>query len=86
MPGISPQMREFAQRVFADEETQKPCQDCGGVHARVCPRIQSSRIVINEKGVITEREVAYWAPGVWESYGIIWPEDVYDDDDASSGE
>jgi hypothetical protein len=86
MPGMSQELRDFARQVFADKADQKPCQDCGGVHARVCPRLQSVRQVINADGVLVEREVTYWAPGVWESYGIIWPEDVYDDDDASPGD
>lgn len=84
---ISPAMREYAQRVFADKEEQKPCQDCGGVHPRACPRIASLAVKVNGDGVVTEREVTYWAPGVWEIYVQVWPEDVYeDDDDASSGD
>jgi hypothetical protein len=81
---MSPEMREFAQKVFADEVDQKPCQDCGGVHTRICPRLSSVRTVISDKGIITERDVTYWAPGTWET-GIIWAEDVYDDDDAGAG-
>jgi hypothetical protein len=86
MPEISQEMREFAQAVFsgADKE-HPPCQDCGGVHVRVCPRIASVRTVISDQGVLTEREVTYWAPGTWEK-DIIWAGDVYDSDDASSGD
>lgn len=86
MPEISPEMREFAQRVFSGEDKDhQPCQDCGGVHVRMCPRLSSVRTVISDKGIIVEREVTYWAPGTWEA-GIIWAGDVYEDDDASSGD
>jgi hypothetical protein len=87
MPEIPPQLRDFARAVFSGlDKEHPPCGDCGGVHARECPRISSVRAVINEKGVVVEREVSYWAPGTWEKYGIIWPEDVYEDDDASSSD
>jgi uncharacterized Zn finger protein len=84
MPVISAEMRDFARKVFADDAEQKPCQDCGGVHTRVCPRLSSVRVVVSDKGVITEREVTYWAPGTWEK-DIIWAEDVYDDDEPGAG-
>jgi hypothetical protein len=78
-------MREFAQKVFSGEDSEhQPCQDCGGVHTRACPRIASMSIVIGQegdmKGVVTEREVTYWAPGTWEK-GIIFADDVWEDDD-----
>lgn len=87
MPQMSPEMREFARAVFSGaDKNHQPCQDCGGVHARVCPRIASVKTVINGDKVVTEREVTYWAPGTWEK-GIIWSEDVHDDsDDAGTGD
>ena len=86
MPEVSPQMREFAEAVFSGQDKDHPpCQDCGGVHARACPRIAKLHVVINGDGVVTERTVEYWQPGTWET-GIIWLEDVYDDDDAGSGD
>jgi hypothetical protein len=86
MPYLSPQLREAAKAMFTGEDKDHPpCQDCGGVHARACPRIAKLHTVVNGDGIVTERTVEYWAPGSWESHGIIFPEDVYDDDDASSG-
>lgn len=80
-------LREFAQRVFAGQDpVNKPCEDCGGVHTRACPRIASIRVVLSQAGTtmsITERDVTYWAPGLWEE-GIIWPDDVWEED--SDGE
>lgn len=86
MPDFSPELRDFARQVYAGEVDQKPCQDCGGVHARVCPRLSSVRIVTDGNARVTEREVTYWAPGTWEDYEILWPEDAYEDDDASSSD
>jgi hypothetical protein len=86
MPEFSPEARAAAQAIFsgADKDHQ-PCIDCGGVHARVCPRIHRLTYSLDGSGVVTHREVEYWAPGTWED-GIIWSEDVYDSDDASSGD
>jgi hypothetical protein len=86
-------LRDFAQRVFAGEDKDhEPCGDCGGVHTRACPRIASLHVVIGtageSKGVIIERDVTYWAPGVWEKdiifAGDVWEDD--DDDDASGSD
>lgn len=79
------QMREFAQKVFSgDDPDHKPCDDCGGVHTRACPRIASLRLVIgtvgDEKGVVVERDVTYWAPGVWEK-DVTFADEVWGDDD-----
>lgn len=79
------QMREFAQQVFSGEDKDhQPCQDCGGVHVRACPRIASLRIVTGKvgdtDGVVVERDVTYWAPGVWEK-DVIFADDVWEGDD-----
>jgi hypothetical protein len=79
-------MREFARTVFAGKTDQSACQDCGGLHARACPRIQAVRAVINGDGVVIEREVSYWAPGTWEKYVDIFPEEAYYEDDPRSSE
>jgi hypothetical protein len=74
-------MQDFARKVFSGGDTEHvPCQDCGGVHTRACPRISSIKVVINELGVIVERDVTYWAPGKWED-GIIFADDVWEGDD-----
>lgn len=75
-------LREFARRVFAGQEPgHQPCEDCGGLHRRACPRIAAVRVAISDKGVIVERDVTYWAPGVWEA-GIVWPDDVWEEEDS----
>jgi hypothetical protein len=80
------QLHEFAKRVFAGEEKDhQPCQDCGGVHARACPRISAIKILIDDKGVVVERDVRYWAPGTWED-DVTFPEDVWEDDDPGGGD
>ena len=87
MPDISPQLREAAKAIFSGQDKDHPpCRDCGGVHARACPRVQSERVVFNATGGITERHVTYFPPDTWEHIGILWPEDIYDDDDTSSGD
>jgi hypothetical protein len=66
-------LRDDARAIFSGSDADHPpCQDCGGVHARACPRLSSVRTVINEKGIVTEREVSYWPPGQWEHNVIFW--------------
>lgn len=51
------------------------CMHCGGLHLRACPRVK--RIVFHRKDEISE--VEYWPE--WPDDHIIWPEDIYADED-----
>jgi hypothetical protein len=77
-------LRNDARAIFAgDDAEHKACDDCGGVHARACPRIASLHVKIgtegDTKGVIIERHVTYWPPGQWEKDIIFW-DDVNEPD------
>lgn len=72
-------LREQARAIFSGEdEDHPPCQDCGGVHARACPRIRSIKTIISDKGIVVEREVTFWPPGQWEHQVIFW-DDINDE-------
>jgi hypothetical protein len=79
IPKISPAMREFARQFF-EQPGEPGCIDCGGMHRRQCPRVK--RKTMNADLIVIE--VEYWPPGTWES-DIIFPEDVYESDDAPGG-
>lgn len=57
------------------EQFQKKegCIHCGGLHLRACRRVR--RMVMKNKEDLAE--VEFWADGIWDESGIIWPEDVY---------
>ena len=67
-----------AQQIFAEG---KACPDCGGVHQRACPRIQSQEWHPNGNRV----SVTYFKR--YDDTGVVWPEDAYDPEDteAASG-
>lgn len=67
------------------------CVHCTGIHDHVrglppmrqpCPRIKHARWTDN--GVLLE--VRYWPNGKWETDDIIFPGDVYGDDDDEGDE
>jgi hypothetical protein len=73
---MTPELRGIYQGVFAARPGE-PCPECGGFHLRACPRVK--RQVWHPNGNRTE--VEYWPPGTWEDQEIIWPEDVFEEDD-----
>lgn len=81
---LSVQSRRDAQDIFEGRNPNRsPCEHCGGVHARACPRIKREQItydynVNTSVTQITGRTVSYWPPGTWETDDIIFPEDVYE--------
>ena len=82
---LSAQAKEAARRIFSgEEEGTQPCPDCGGVHARACPRIKSESVVLSAEGQIVQREVHYWPPGQWEA-GIVFADDAFEKDDGEGG-
>jgi hypothetical protein len=93
MARFSPQEMEMARQIFSGEDKEHPpCPDCGGVHARACPRVRSDRVIWsataqNADGsqVVVEREVHYWEPGTWEG-GVIFAPDAFADEPAGSDE
>lgn len=85
MPSISPESRQAAKAIFAGQEPGRgPCPDCGGIHARACPRIAKIHVILNRDGHVTDRAVEYWPPGTWEET-VLFPEDVHDEDKADDG-
>ena len=63
-------------------ERKAQCIHCGGCHLRACPRVR--RIVMRNKEEISE--VEFWAWGSWPTDGIVFPEDVYDEEDEEHGD
>jgi hypothetical protein len=74
---LTAQQRSEAKIFF---ESDRACHECGGMHSRSCPRVKRHRTVYNPNGSVTEREVEYWEPGSWEHLGVVWPEDIYEED------
>ena len=52
-----------------------PCQTCGGLHARSCPRIRSVEYQPKGDDIIIRR-VEYWPDGRWSTEGIYFPESL----------
>ncbi len=82
MAKLSKQQREEARQVF-DEHGQ--CQNCGGLHARACPRVKRMHMRYSEtKGSqlreLIESEFEYFDHGSWPLDDVIWPEDCFEDD------
>jgi len=76
MPELTPEERQQARQLF---EGGKNCQHCGGVHLRACPRVR--KITWHIDGTCTSAE--YWPDREWSDANIVWPEDAYDDEEAS---
>jgi hypothetical protein len=93
MARFSPEELAMARTMFTGEDKDHPpCPDCGGVHARSCPRVSSDRVVwsptavdAQNQPVAIEREVHYWPPGAWEEY-VIFARDAFADDAAAGDE
>jgi hypothetical protein len=52
-----------------------PCQTCGGLHARSCPRVRSVRYITQGDRVLIG-EVTFWPDGKWDTEGIIFPDEL----------
>ena len=52
-----------------------PCQTCGGLHARSCPRVRSVEYTSQGDNILI-RKVEYWPDGRWSTDGIFWPEQL----------
>jgi hypothetical protein len=87
MPKLSREEKAAAQAVFRGEVQGKgPCEDCGGLHQRACPRVRRQVWLRTGAGDGQRTEVEYWPPG-WDDTGVIWPEDAFDpagDDEESA--
>lgn len=81
MTDLSPEERQYLIEKFKSGDY---CPECGGYHLRACPRIQkyAMRYKPENPELVLERQVEFWPPGSWEE-GIIFPEDVYDEDPSS---
>jgi hypothetical protein len=75
---LSREEKQLLKPIFLGQADKHPCTDCGGLHERQCPRIKK-KIWHQTNGNLLE--VEYWSPGWEASYDIIWPEDVFDDDE-----
>lgn len=80
-PVLSKLEKAGAQQVFRGEVPGKgPCEDCGGLHQRACPRIRRQTWIGQGSAAGTRTEVEYWRDGQWDDSGVIWPEDAFADD------
>lgn len=85
--GLTPEHRADARAIFEGAvEGRSACHFCAGIHATVagmpfdrqpCPRVR--RVEWHPDGTVLS--VEYWPPGRWE-HDVIFPSDVYDEDDA----
>jgi hypothetical protein len=68
------------EKAYAREQISqgKACPHCGGLHLRACRRVR--RFVFRKQDEI--QEVEFWRDGQWDEDGIIWPEDVYEGEEA----
>lgn len=75
-----PTPEEFAEMRRKDAENRtlfdrQRCDHCGGLHEFACPRVKS--IARTDAGVTYE----YFDWGTWPTIGIIWPDEVYTEDE-----
>lgn len=74
---LTPEEKRAAQAIFRGEVPGKvPCEDCGGIHQRACPRIRRQVWVGQGSGAGTRVEVEYWK--TFDETGVIWPEDAFE--------
>ena len=52
-----------------------PCQTCGGLHARACPRVRSIEYVPQGDSILIKR-VEYWPDGRWDTSGIMFADQL----------
>lgn len=80
--------KEYARKVFRGEiDGQTACHFCAGIHASVaklrphmqpCPRIKNVERHVD--GTVLKLE--FWPPKTWE-HDVIFPKDVFDEDDGN---
>jgi len=78
---LTPEQKKNYQEKFASKD-KGTCVQCGGWHLRACRRVK--RIVMRNAEEISE--VEFWPDGYWDKTGIIWPEDVFDDEDEEAAD
>lgn len=76
---LTPEERESARGIFEGKGNTAPCMHCGGVHLRACPRVK--KITWHVDGTCTSAE--YWPDREWSDANIVWPEDAYDEEEAT---
>ena len=69
-------------RALFQERPAGPCQDCGGVHWRACPRVKRQAWLGQGPGTGNRTEVEYWEH--WDDSEVIFPEEVWDPDEEES--
>lgn len=84
---LTPEAVATAKKIFRGEDPQQSgCIHCAGIHDRVfglpahrqpCPRVK--RAVWH--GDDTLLEVEYWAHGSWPWEDVVFPSDVFGEDD-----
>jgi len=73
-PKLTREEREGYQQQFKDKQQ---CIWCGGFHLRACPRVK--RIVWRNKEEPAEAE--YWPDGQWPKDNVIFPEDIFEEEE-----
>lgn len=83
-PRLTPLEKSAAQQIFRGEvQGKSPCEDCGGLHQRACPRIRRQVWIGQGSGAGARTEVEYWKD--FDDEGVVWPEDAFADDTEASG-
>lgn len=79
MRQLSPEMKALFRSAIFTVRPQHPCEDCGGYHLRSCPRVRRIVLIGEGPGTGNRVETEYW--NQWDDSEVIYPEDVWDDED-----
>jgi len=74
-PDLAKRMRDIFEKHAAEAARVtgvKPCQHCGGIHNRSCPRVRRMEFQPTSSQLLS---VEFWPDGKWSDDNIIWPED-----------
>ena len=77
---LSDEQRRILRAVFPTRPGSA-CEDCGGYHLRACPRIKLQRWIGQGAGAGTRIEVEYFHWKDVDYSEVIFPEDVFEEDE-----
>jgi hypothetical protein len=77
MTKLTSDEREHLRNTVFRERPEELCEDCGGFHLRACPRIKRQVWIGNGN----RTEVEYWRHDEYDDEEVIFPEDVWSDDE-----
>ncbi len=82
MTNLTEEEKDFFRREIFKERPQEACQDCGGIHFGICPRIRRLVLVGEGQSVGNRVEVEYWPQGQYDDSDTIYPGDVWSEEKA----